>query len=209
MNIEDEVLKRIDEINQLIKGTSLNPFDNYNYRVWGMKRLLEENDIFSNISISSRRTGKDAFADDFENIEFKSCSFNTVKLTGSSAGKMVFDKQNDPLRREETLKYNAFVHGSFKGTGAMPKALFVFKSKNSIEIINEIIKTLQKEFVEKWNRDHENSRRGRDDIAISIKEIINTIDDENDVVIFIEGKKVSLKSYKDNTEGRKGITISD
>lgn len=194
---KEEMLQLLDRINQLSNETGFNPFDNYNFRLLGLEKVIRDFEIFSGFEVSGKRTGRDAFSNNYGNIEIKTSKLTTKKITKNS-GTLEFDKQNDEIRRKETLEYDALVSAVYENNDPFPVALFIIKSKTAMEAFRDIVKKKQDDFVERWNSDHSQNKRGRDSIQIKINEIIEKIEDNEEDFIFIGDRFISISEYKNN-----------
>ena len=170
---EDEKLHSLSNIISLIhiEGIKLGVklFDNYNYRQIQMLKPLRE--IWPNFQMSKKRTGKDGWSDlapVLNDIEMKSMD-STAKDPLSLS--FPFDKQNDPKRREETLNYDAFVFGATFDEKI--RIILTAEHSNTISYLRTLLATLQKTFVEHWNKNIADGKRGgHDAVRLSMKDML-------------------------------------
>lgn len=184
----------LQELNQvgLEMGYS-NIFDNYNYRLPLLENVISSNAVFEGFILNSARTGNDASAVGYKNIEIKTNTLSTLSITENSI-EMQFDKQNDSLRREETLKYNAFMASVFSKEDLYPIVTVVFKSDKAKAYINNKIKEEQEKFIDAYNISVEKGKRIRDNISIRPLKFIKYLEEE-DVEIFYKLKKISKETF--------------
>lgn len=177
------------------------PFDNYNYRTVMVGNIICKNNIFNNFKLNVGRTGRDAYADGYENIEMKTNQLGTLSITLNSL-EMQFDKQNDNKRREETLEYDAFISSLFIKGRINPILILIFKSKDSISYINSRIYEEQEKFVEKYKESLTGDKRIRDNISLKPLKFLEHLKEE-DVEILLYGKEISKKYFMDNIIGKR------
>jgi len=144
-------------------------FDNYGYRQIQMIKPLRE--IWKNFQMSKKRTGKDGWSEVspvLDNIEMKSMDSTAKDPLNLS---FPFDKQNDPVRRAETLKYNAFVFGvTFDET---IRIILTTEHPDTIGHLNTLLEKLQGEFIKKWEENIAAKRRGgHDAVRLSMKDML-------------------------------------
>ena len=140
-------------------------FDNYFYRQLQMEAIMKAH--WPNIVLNPARTGRDFWstADPvLVNGEMKSLS-NDVKTNPLSVS-FPFDKQNDPERRKATLAYDAFVFAVLYDEKV--RILVVAEAPDTVVHLNQQITKLQEKFVEKWEANIANGKRGGHD-AIRLK----------------------------------------
>lgn len=190
-----ELANAFKSIDRFGKENDINVLDNYNFRTQGIKLLLDKFEIFEELKISPGRTGKDAFSKNYENIEIKTKTTKTKTITKNSAH-LEFDKQNDEVRQRQTLEYDAFVVGGFIGANLLPNSLFVFKTRNSISLIGKIIREEQEKKIKSFEEKIKLGKRiGRDSVSFSVKKVMDGISKEEDVIIFINGERITLDDY--------------
>lgn len=210
MKIKNEIInKTMYHLNKAIEGFKSmgidNPFDNYNYRTAIIANIILNNQVFEGFTLESGRTGRDAYAVGYDNIEIKTNKFSTLSITPNAMG-MEFDKQNDPIRREETLKYNAFISSAFTDGESLPFITVVFKSENAISCINNTIREEQRKFVEKFEESLVSGRRIRDSIKLKPIEILKNLEEE-DMDIFIKDKKISKECFLNSVIGKRVANV--
>jgi len=144
--------------------------DNYNFRTNAMHQLVKSA-IWDDVKLSLKRTGNDASSVKYNlaDIEFKSFGDNDSKNPLKTS--FMWDKQNDATRRKETLGSNAFVFGRFE----MEKLaiLLVAKEPSTVNHITNLLEAKQAPFLEKWqNNLAQNKRGGSDAIRLSFEEML-------------------------------------
>jgi len=146
------------------------PFDNYNFRQQQMGILMKE--IWPNVELSKKRTGKDAWSLEnpiLENIEMKSLS-NELTQDPLKVS-FPFDKQNDAKRRQETLEYDGFSFAVMYDEKV--RILLLVEDPQTILKIKEVIKQLQEHFMINMEKNIAAGKRvGHDAIRISFKDIL-------------------------------------
>ena len=146
------------------------PFDNYNFRQQQMGILMKE--IWPNVELSKKRTGKDAWSLEMpilENIEMKSLSNEPAQDPLKVS--FPFDKQNDEKRRQETLEYDGFSFAVMYDEKV--RILLLVEDPQTILNIKEVIKQLQQHFIINMEKNIAAGKRvGHDAIRISFKDIL-------------------------------------
>ena len=146
------------------------PFDNYNFRQQQMGILMKE--IWPNVELSKKRTGKDAWSLEMpilENIEMKSLSNEPTQDPLKVS--FPFDKQNDEKRRQETLEYDGFSFAVMYDEKV--RILLLVEDPQTILNIKEVIKQLQQHFIINMEKNIAAGKRvGHDAIRISFKDIL-------------------------------------
>ncbi len=170
---DDEALSMI--VNELIplchseaaKRGEPKIFDNYNFRQVQICTQLKK--IYPTLERSTKRTGKDAWTDVFQNMELKSLA-NTPNQNPMTCA-FPFDKQNDPKRRQETLEYDAFVFSVFYDEKV--QIILTAEDKDTISHLYEIIKGHQENFVKTWEKNIADGKRGgHDAIRLGFEEML-------------------------------------
>ena len=146
------------------------PFDNYNFRQQQMGILMKE--IWPNVELSKKRTGKDAWSLEMpilKNIEMKSLSNDLTQDPLKVS--FPFDKQNDAKRRQETLEYDGFSFAVMYDEKV--RILLLVDDPQTILQIKEVIKQLQQHFIINMEKNIADGKRvGHDAIRISLKDIL-------------------------------------
>lgn len=194
---KEEMMALLDRVNELSYEIGFNPFDNYNFRLLGLEKIIDDFNIFEDFQFNTLRTGRDAYSKSYENIEIKTSKLTTKKLTKNS-GVLEFDKQNDEIRRKETLKYDALILAIHKGNEPTPVAIFILKSDDAINTFKKIVRDKQEYFIEQWDENHSNDKRGRDSIQININEIIENLNNNDEDIIIINGEIISIENYNNS-----------
>lgn len=140
---------------------NINMFDNYNHRTIQVYECLSRHHLIDNLTMNTRRTGKDAWCDRFENIE--------IKTSQNKYGMFLFDKQNNDIRRQQIFEYDAFAFAIFKDE-LLTQCVFVHEPE-SIVSIRAMFVDKQSEFVEKSKHAAEQGKRGYDTISLTLKDL--------------------------------------
>jgi hypothetical protein len=185
------LLEKIQKIGKELGYSNI--FDNYNHRLPFISSIILKNNVFDNFMLNPGRTGRDAYADNYKNIEIKTNTLTTLTITENSM-EMQFDKQNDSIRREETLNYNAFVSSVYAKEEASPILTVIFKSNNAIDYINNKIREEQEKFLLCYENSLKENKRIRDNISLKPLKFVNDLKEE-DIEIFYKSEKVSKKTF--------------
>jgi hypothetical protein len=125
----------------------------------------------------------------------KTISYFRLKDFESITGE--FDKQLDPLRREECLEYNSFTFSSYCHNWSFvdPLAVIHITTKNGVEIIREVIKKKQKEKIKLIQKQKELGKKvSRDSILVKVGDFINDIPDE-DIIILWKKRRIKKEEF--------------
>jgi hypothetical protein len=131
----------------------------------------EVKDVWEDIELNPKRTGVDATSAKYslQDIEFK--SGNDDKGGDPLKTSFMWDKQTEEVRRKKTLESDAFVFGRFEHEYL--RILLVGWEASTLESIRGLMKTKQEKFLEHWNKNiREGKRGGSDAIRISIGELL-------------------------------------
>lgn len=131
------------------------------------------------------------------NGEMKSCKVVKLKnnLYSLSKGCFEFDKQNDPVRRENTLKYDGFSFGIFDASDESTIVGIIYiKDPVGVQYVIDLLRKKQEDFIKKMEESSkQNKQISRDSIQVAIKEIFDcpvlTVLDQ-------DGKEISLDLLK-------------
>jgi len=89
-------------------------------------------------------------------------------LTEKGLGELKFDKQNDPIRRIQTLEYDAFMYSCMKRSGDIVFSLIIIGRKNA-ELLNPLIEKHQSVKIKEIKLYESIGKRiPRDDIGIPV-----------------------------------------
>lgn len=179
-------LYQILDLNDKFKSKhGFNPFDNYFWR----EMILADKftSLYNhNCVIYPGRTGPDAHIPSLNKskTETKSCSGKLLKSGFLSKSQKVgeWDKQNDEIRRERTLKSDSFLFGIFDSE-CQGRLLFFASvtDDSSVERITKLLGNKQQAFIIKENECRINNKRiSRDSIDLNLTELLHCIDN-NDV----------------------------
>lgn len=164
------LLKQISEFKSIHQ---IDPFRNQKYREILISDILKNHD--KTYELKSDKV--DFITSKIKNGEAKSCKAKLLKNGLFSLSKSVFefDKQNDPVRRENTLKYDGFSFGIFNGSNESEiLALIFINEEKGINYINSLIQKKQNEFIQKMEIfKKENKQVSRDSIQIYVKELFD------------------------------------
>ena len=152
-----------------LRELGLKLFDNYNFRTILVYSEVKRN-IWDDLTLSLKRTGADSrsLRHNLADVEFKT--------SGDYPPSWQWDKQNDAVRRDETLRSDAFVLGEF--ANERNTVILVAKAPETLAYIRTIMEKKQEIFIKKWNDNVAAGKRGGND-AIHINS--NDLLDGDDV----------------------------
>ncbi len=179
-------------------------FDNYNYRTYLMADKVRQG-VWEDLKVSSKRTGKDASSEKYklEDIEFKSSGAPDGKNPLKTS--FAWDKQEDPPRREKTLSSNAYVFARFEQESL--KIILVGHDSSAVTHIQSIMKPKQQQFLEAWNKNRSNNKRGFDGIRINFDELLQG-ETKWDIYVNNEWKKnINASECRELIEKNKEVTV--
>ena len=194
-------IKQILELQSQIKKTyEKDVFRNQKYRELLIAEIIQLHD--STYTLISDKV--DFITEKLTNGEIKSCKVEKLKssLYSLSKGSFEFDKQNDPIRRENTLKYDGFSFGIFDATNESNViAVFYITSSVGVSFVNQLISKKQEEFIKKIGIcEQENKQITRDSIQLSIKEIMECPDclilDQSGLILTLDQLRSKFNSIK-------------
>jgi hypothetical protein len=176
-------------LKEVVDETGINLIDNYGYRELTSLRDLKE--LLPSIKKTPGRTGDDANAleEGYLKFELKSgtCKFKTLTL--KNFAQLKFDKQNEAIRREAIFKYDGFGLSVFEYYKPYPTAT-IFISKDHVQKLHPVFKQKQIDILAVFERKRiEGKNIGRDDIGITLAEIVNAVGEEN-LVCWLHGKQI-------------------
>lgn len=191
---ETLVLKR--ELRELNEGKDL--LDNYGWREYAMWDTLRYD--YPSLDLLIGRTGPDFECPD-KGIyagEMKSGQFDMPKkidyLTPNK-GSGEFDKQTDPLRREETLGYDGFIFGLFLRDEYVPVTLMMIDTESGVDKMRDILKDKQNIKVGEIKALQSIGKKTpRDSIVVSFNDIYSNLD-TTDYSVYFKGTKMDTGEY--------------
>ncbi len=205
MQNSDQLLSKAFEcLRQYHEQTGENPIDNYSFREIGAIAQVKKN-FNPSIERLTGRHGADATSKQFQQIEFKSCKVTPKKtihhLRLKDCVNFQFDKQNDPVRREAVMKYDAFGFHIHRHLDPEPVLLVYVDAPRSVESIKKnLIAKKQEEAMVVFEMYETIGRRiPRDSISISLKEIFE-VSHDLDLHILVKGVKLTLSELMDMFE---------
>ena len=95
---------------------------------------------------------------------------------------MKFDKQNDPLRRKQIFQYDALTYSLLRRDGECVLTLIILGSNNT-QLVHPLIEAAQQDYLNRLAKRNQDNKRLRDDIAVSVLNIINLLDDSSMKII--------------------------
>ena len=188
-----------------------NCFHNNNWRQKFQKEVLirlyglEEDDVTIN---PVGNTGPDFKCPPLRifNGEMKGRWLDALSLTPTSLGLASFDKQDDPLRRKQTLLYDSLMYSLFTRDGDLAVTLLVFGDSNMAGI-RDIMREKQREFVKWYAERSKNDKRVWDTIDVPVLDAIKSVDDnKRGVVLELFGHRVSKDYLLEVVENKTKVT---
>ena len=187
--MDTRLLEAFKLLKQVVDETGINLIDNYAYREFTCLKDIKE--ILPSIKKKPGRSGDDANAleEGYSKFEIKSGTCKGKTLSLKNFAQLKFDKQNETVRREAIFKYDGFALGVFEYYKPYPTAT-IFISKDHVHKLHPIFKQKQIDILAIFERKRNESKNiGRDDIGITLAEIINVIGEEN-LVCWLHGKQI-------------------
>jgi len=166
----------------------------HNYKWREILQLEEVSSFYSNIKSVPGLHGSDATSDNFSSIEKKSGTSSKLKSgLYSTSVSFEFDKQNDSIRRKQTLAYDSFIFSVIaEDTGKILLTAIAQKPK-TIENINKILLSRQKDFLKELKKKQKQGKRiPRDSIKLVLPELFKI----KDLIWVKNGKKMTIKKAK-------------
>ena len=176
MNKSDVKMLRaaLRQIAALCAATGNNLLHNYAWREHIQINDLEQI-LNTPVMKNNRITGADFSTQQYKNGELKSCKGERSKTTNKlskSKCKFEFDKQNDPIRAQQTQKYDCLMFTIFEGYNPDAVVHIVIRSNNAIKEFNAKVRSKQIEFNNKLQESLKAGRRGgRDSICFDYYDI--------------------------------------
>ena len=184
MNQELTAMEKVIQAFALLKEASssleTNPIDNYGFRDMGALHSIREH-FEPTIEQVPGRSGPDAKSAHRSKMEGKSRGVKPRKtiqhLREEDCTKFQFDKQNDPIRREQTLQYDGFYFHVHRTMEVRPAVLIYVDGNAGVLKIRRLLDSKQSEFLQKWSLAKQQGRRVRDTIELSLTEIFDVCKD--------------------------------
>jgi len=164
----------------------------------GYREILQAQEVkpfFDGFGRIKGTGGADAKAKGYKKIEAKSKKSKIMTRTGKYNWKIgfEFDKQNDKIRRDQTLQYDAFYFTVFSGETEMPLVTAIAKDSESIKSVKKVLKEEQKKFVKKLTEVTKKGKRiSRDSVKVQLKQLF----DIKEVIWVINQKQVTLSEVQ-------------
>ena len=160
----------------------------------GYRELLQAQEVrgfYSNFKRIKGAGGADAESKNYKRIEAKSKKSKINSQTGKYNWKIgfEFDKQNDPIRRQQTLQYDSFFFTVFSGENELPLVSAIAKDPKAVQSIKNVLKKEQGKFVKRLQEATKKGKRiGRDSVKVELKDLFGI----QNIIWVINQKKVSL-----------------
>lgn len=138
---------------------------------------------------------EDATSKTHQKIEIKTgkSSLGKRKSGFSTSVNFEFDKQNDEIRRRESLLYDALIFSVIDPKTEAPVVTAIAKDKQSVSALNKMIKSKQENFLLTLQECKKaNKRIPRDSISFKLPEIF----DVTGIIWVKNGKEISEKKAK-------------
>lgn len=168
-----------------------NPFHNYRWRENLQKGILQKNGL--DIKDVSGITGDDFCGKDITKGDYKSGKGRYLKngCLSRSKTKFEFDKQNDPVKREATMKYDCLFFSWFVEFDCVASVLI--KGEDAIKDFQKMTKQKLDAFVKLMEKCEEEGKRiTRDSITFDYYDTIEI----TGARYFSGDKEISLKEFK-------------
>ena len=194
MDVKEKLETAFKLLREVADHTGVNLIDNYSYREFTANEILR--DYLPSVKKHIGRTGDDAIAPDenYFHIEQKSGTKKGKTLTMSSFPDMLFDKQSDAARREYIYTYDGFSLSFFEYYHPYPTAV-VFVPKDHVTKLHPLFREKQRVKVEDFNRRiAEGKNIGHDPIVIKLKEIVESVGEEN-LICWLHGSRIDSKEF--------------
>ena len=194
MTIEEKLKEAFRLLKEVVDETGINLIDNYGYRELTSLRDIKE--LLPSIKKTPGRTGDDASAleEGYSKFEFKSGTCKAKTLTLKNFAQLKFDKQNEAVRREAIFAYDGFGLSVFEYYKPYPTAT-IFISKDHVQKLHQVFKQKQTDILAIFEKKrNEGKNIGRDDIGITLAEIINAVGEKN-LVCWLHGKQIPSAEF--------------
>ena len=146
----------------------------------GYRELFQEQEVksfYNNYQpLSKTSSGPDATSSNFKKIEAKSRKYKRKSNSKRYDPKngFEFDKQNDPIRRRQTLEYDSYFFTAFDHEQEFPICTALALTPQAISGVRAFLKGEQAKFVKRLDEVTERGNRiNRDSIRISIQDLLN------------------------------------
>lgn len=190
------VLHHKKQARELNNGKDL--IDNYGWREYSMWDTMRGD--YPTLDLLIGRTGPDYSCSEIGTFsgEMKSCQFDPPKTRNyitESLGKGEFDKQTDPLRREETLQYDGFIFGLFERDEYTPVVLLHVNTPFGVQKVRQVIHHKHTQIIEKIAL-HESlgKKMPRDSITVEFKDVYTNLT-PYDYEVYYNGQKMDTAVY--------------
>ena len=164
----------------------------------GYRELLQSQEVkgfYTNFKRIKGAGGADAKAKGYPKIEAKSKKSKINGRTGKYNYRLgfEFDKQNDPIRRNQTLQYDSFFFTVFSGENELPLVTAIAKDPKSVQSIKDILRKEQGKFVKKLEEVTKKGKRiGRDSVKVELKDLFGI----KGLIWVINQKKVKISEVQ-------------
>tara|TARA_R100001591_G_scaffold116584_1_gene133926 strand:- start:214 stop:843 length:630 start_codon:yes stop_codon:yes gene_type:complete len=173
-----DAIKELRKCIKAIAEIGKNEFDGVNlFYNFAYREILVSSEVesfFEEYRQDKRVHKEDATSKSHPKIEIKTGTGNLGKRqSGFSTGvKFEFDKQNDEIRRTESVSYDALVFSIIDPNTESPAITAIAKTEKSVADINERIRLKQKDFLLILKESKKaNKRVPRDSISFNVAEI--------------------------------------
>lgn len=174
-------------LKEVVDETGVNLIDNYGYRELTTLENIKE--LMPGVKKVKGRTGDDATGEGYSSLELKSGTIKGKTLSLKNFAQIKFDKQNEEVRREAIFKYDGFALSVFEYYKPYPSAI-IFVSKEHVQKLHSIFRQKQADILTIFERKRSEGKNiGRDDIGITLSEIVNAVGEEN-LICWLRGKRI-------------------
>jgi hypothetical protein len=172
---------------------------NYKYRELITFNFLKNTSLLSNLRLSSGKhdCNYGPSLDDCLNLELKSCSGKPIKRNGGriKPGECEYDKQNDPIRREETLSYDSHclaVYQSKKFIGCI-----LICDPSAVNLYSKLVlKPKQDQKIREIEQfEALGKRTNRDSIRVKFEEVLDVLTADQVFFVNQHGCIVDIESF--------------
>jgi len=191
MNSIQKMKQALEDLFKISAERGENIMHNYKWREIIQKDIMIKNGI--DIKDVSGITGDDFSGKDVKKGDYKSSKGYLLKngCLSRSTGKFEFDKQNDQVKRQETMKYDCLFFTWFVGTSA--KASVLIKGEEAVKDFRKMATEKLSAFVKLLEeKQKEGKRVPRDSISFNYIDVVKI----NGARYFCEETEVTLKEFK-------------
>jgi hypothetical protein len=170
----EELKNSIGNIVKLGNKFGVNLLHNFAYREVLVSAEIDS--FFEDYKQDKRIHKEDATSKTHQKIEIKTgkSSLGKRKSGFSTSVNFEFDKQNDEIRRRESLLYDALIFSVFDPKTETPVVTAIAKYKQSVSAINKMIESKQENFLLTLQECKKaNKRIPRDSISFKLPEIFD------------------------------------